>query len=301
MYLNDGFGHFSPIFANDVLDLNATYKDFFSNAATFVSDEGISWVNYFAYQNSIYFRELIPTKTLPKLSSIKGTNESNLIFGNELDNSLYGLGGNDTLVGGFGNDRIDGGTGVDTVKVEGDFSDSLFENYSILKSENGFWTVNYIGPTIAIYPPPATDGLDTLMNVERLKFNDKSFALDLDGNAGIAVKVIGSVLGSSFVKNPGFVGLGIDYLDKGMRYSELGALALKAIGATSNDSIVSKLWFNVLGFQATAEQKAPFIKMLSDGMTAGDLVVLASDTSFNLSNINLTGLAQLGVEYTPVI
>jgi hypothetical protein len=32
-------------------------------------------------------------------------------------------------------------------------------------------------------------------------------------------------------------------------------------------------------------------------MKVGDLVVLAADTSFNTTNINLVGLAQTGIEY----
>ena len=34
-------------------------------------------------------------------------------------------------------------------------------------------------------------------------------------------------------------------------------------------------------------------------MTAGVLAHLAADTSFNIMNINLVGLAQTGIEYTP--
>jgi hypothetical protein len=43
------------------------------------------------------------------------------------------------------------------------------------------------------------------------------------------------------------------------------------------------------------------IKMLTDGMRVGDLVVLAADTSFNTTNIKLVGLAQTGIEYLPVV
>ena len=82
-----------------------------------------------------------------------------------------------------------------------------------------------------------------------------------------------------------------------MSYSELGELALKAIGAINADVIVSTLWRNVVGFDASTEQKAPYIKMLSEGMRTGDLVVLAADTSLNTTNINLVGLAQTGIEY----
>jgi serralysin len=65
--------------------------------------------------------------------------------------------------------------------------------------------------------------------------------------------------------------------------------------------VVTTLWKNVIGTDATAEIKAPYIKMLTDGMKVGDLVVLAADTSFNTTNINLVGLAQTGIEYLPVV
>ena len=81
----------------------------------------------------------------------------------------------------------------------------------------------------------------------------------------------------------------------------VGALALSAVGATTNDAIVSTLWKNVIGTEATTAIKAPYIKMLTDGMKVGDLVVLAADTSFNTTNINLVGLAQTGIEYLPVV
>jgi len=108
-------------------------------------------------------------------------------------------------------------------------------------------------------------------------------------------------LGKSQVLNPTFVGLGLSYLDNGMSYSDLGALALTAVGATTNDAVVSTLWKNVIGTEATTAIKAPYIKMLTDGMRVGDLVVLAADTSFNTTNINLVGLAQTGIEYLPVV
>ena len=97
------------------------------------------------------------------------------------------------------------------------------------------------------------------------------------------------------------MGMGLSYVDKGMSYADLGALALTAIGAVGNDAVVSTLWRNVVGFEASAEQKAPYIKLLADGMKPGNLVVLAADTSFNSSNINLVGLAQTGIDYLPVV
>ena len=231
---------------------------------------------------------------------ISGTLNSELIQGTPFADNISGYAGNDTISGGLGNDVIDGGTGIDTVKFSGQFGSGSLANYSIQKVIDGSWSVSYIGPILAIFPPSPTDGSDTLTYVERIQFTDKSFAVDLDGNAGNAAKIIGAVLGKAALTNPIYVGLGLSYLDKGMSFSDLGALALNAVGATTNDAIVSTLWLNVIGSPASALDKAPFIKMLTDGMKAGDLVALAADTVFNTSNINLVGLAQTGIEYIPV-
>jgi hypothetical protein len=36
-------------------------------------------------------------------------------------------------------------------------------------------------------------------------------------------------------------------------------------------------------------------------MKVGDLAVLAADSSFNISNINLVGLQQTGIEFLPAV
>ena len=198
-------------------------------------------------------------------NKIEGGIGNDSIEGWDGDDTLIGGEGNDTFVGGSGNDVINGGAGIDTVKLN-----------------------------------RVLDGSDKLTDVERIQYTDSNLALDLDGNAGKTAKIIGAVLGKAALKNPAYVGIGLNYLDKGMSYSDLGILALNAVGATTNDAIVSTLWFNVIGFPASTSDKAPYIKMLSDGMKPGDLVVLAADTTFNSLNINLVGLSQIGIEYTPL-
>jgi len=239
------------------------------------------------------------TYNFATVSSIIGTAAGEILNGTASEDNILGYAGNDTITGGFGSDVIDGGTGIDTVKFSGPFGSGSLANYSIQKLIDGSLSVSFIGPIIAIFPPPPTDGSDSLTYVERIQFTDKNFAFDLDGNAGSTAKIIGAVLGKAALKNPAYVGIGLSYLDKGMSYSDLGALALNAVGATTNDAIVSTLWLNVIGSPASALDKAPFIKMLADGMKAGDLVALAADTAFNTSNINLMGLAQTGIEYLP--
>lgn len=86
----------------------------------------------------------------------------------------------------------------------------------------------------------------------------------------------------------------------GWTYDNLAGLALDAAGAKTNDQIVSLLWKNVIGTTATANDKAPYIAILENGMTPGALAHLAAETAFNTTNINLTGLALIGIDYLAV-
>jgi hypothetical protein len=192
---------------------------------------------------------------------------------------------NDTFKGQAGTDLIDGGPGTDTVVYSGPS-----EQYTVNKSGN-----RYI-----VSEPTGSDDTDYLTSIERLKFKDKSLAIDIDGNAGTTAKILGAVFGKESVSNKSYVGIGLNFLDTGWTYDNLAALALDAAGAKTNDQIVSLLWTNVIGTKPTAADKQPFIALLENGMTAGALAHLAADTSFNTTNINLVGLAQTGIEYIPV-
>ena len=226
------------------------------------------------------------------IENLTGSSFADKLYGNDTDNliagglgndRLDGLAGNDVLIGGLGDDQLNGGVGIDTAQFEGSY-----DRYKTSNSQSAF---------VVTDKGSNGEGMDVLINVERLKFLDKSVAIDLEGHAGKAVKVIGAVLGKEAVKNPGFVGIGLSYLDNELSYSDLGLLALNAVGATSNDAIVSKLWFNLVGSTASASDKAPYIKMLADGMKPGDLVVMAADLPLNTYNIGLVGLMQTGVEF----
>lgn len=189
---------------------------------------------------------------------------------------LIGSAYNDRFIASQGGDVIDGGQGVDVMEF-------TTVKRSVSQTSRGYLV-----------------GADELFNIERIKFSDTSVALDLNGNAGTAVKILGAVFGKSAVTNKEYVGIGLDLLDKGMSYDTLAGLALGAAKATTNDQIVTSLWTNVIGSAPSTTDKAPFIKMLEDGMTPGALAHLAADTAFNATNVNLVGLAQTGVEYLPV-
>jgi hypothetical protein len=145
-----------------------------------------------------------------------------------------------------------------------------------------------------------TNEVDYLVDIDRVLFKDTSMALDINGNAGTTAKILGAVFGKDSLANKQYVGIGLSFLDAGWTYDKLAGLALDAVGAKTNDQIVTLLWTNVIGTKPTEANKTPFIALLENGMTAGALAHLAADTSFNTTNINLVGLAQTGIEYMPI-
>lgn len=186
--------------------------------------------------------------------------------------------------------HIDGGIGIDTSNYSGTSRD-----YKIKSLGNSSYEV-WLSSSATNFP--RID--DTLVHIERLKFADSTIALDLDSNAGTTAKILGAVLGKDSIYNKSYVGIGLSLLDAGWSYDNLAGLALDAVGAKTNDQIVSLLWTNVIRTTPTAADKQPFIALLENGMTAGALAHLAADTPFNTTNINLVGLAQTGIEFIPI-
>jgi len=186
----------------------------------------------------------------------------------------------------YGQINCIGGAGIDTV------------DYSAISSNSVLWNLNGQGKWLIKSSDFKID--DIASEVERLNFANKSVALDLNGNAGTTAKILGAVFGRESLSNMNYVGIGLHFLDAGWTYDNLAGLALDAAGVKTNDQIVSLLWTNVIGTKPTTTDKAPYIALLENGMTPGALAHLAADSSFNTTNINLVGLLQTGIEYTPV-
>jgi len=209
--------------------------------------------------------------------NVTGTNASETLYGNYQDNNLSGLGGNDTL---------DGGLGIDTAKYANAKSNY---NFKFLSATNKS-LIDNSGSLVA----------DTLISIERLKFSDANLAIDIEGNAGTTVKIIGAVFGPSSVANKSFVGIGLSYLDGGMSYANLMQLAIDASFGRpgSNSDVVKLLYTNVVGSAPDATTLAFYKSLLDNGTyTQATLGILAAETFENTTNINLIGLAKTGVEY----
>lgn len=179
-----------------------------------------------------------------------------------------------------GSNNIITGNGKDTVK----YNDSI-TSHIITGTDKGF-IVNNIDGTI-----------DTLANVQRLAFTDGNIALDLNGNGGKAVKILGAVFGNLNASTKQLIGAELNLLDNGTSYSDAMALTLQFAGLKTNDAIVTTLWKNVVGTDPTADEKDQFVHMLDNGMKPGDLGVMAADTALNAEHIDLIGLQDTGIAY----
>ncbi|SBT03295.1 conserved hypothetical protein [Candidatus Accumulibacter aalborgensis] len=190
--------------------------------------------------------------------------------------------GNDRLTGQPGNESIDGLGGIDTISYQG-----VRSNYALKPVSGGFQLIALSGQ----------DGIDTLINVERVEFADTKIALDLDGNAGKVARILGAVFGSSAVSNKEYAGIGLQLLDQGMSYEALNGLAISVTGKNTAAEVVDLLWTNVVNSPPSPDQAQPFIDLLNGGMSFAALGVLAADTELNRLNIDLVGLSSTGLEY----
>jgi Ca2+-binding RTX toxin-like protein len=96
------------------------------------------------------------------------------LSGTRYDDTIFGRGGNDKIEAGAGNDTIDGGSGVDT---------------AVFNAPRANYTVTNNTQSIKVEDKTKVTGADTLVNVERLQFTDKTVALDINGTAGQAYRI----------------------------------------------------------------------------------------------------------------
>ncbi|HWT52135.1 MAG TPA: hypothetical protein VN113_08140, partial [Caulobacter sp.] len=98
-----------------------------------------------------------------QLAGVEGLKGSNFV------DVLKGDAGDNTFQGGAGDDIIDGAGGVDTAIYA-----KASSNYSWTRGANGTWTVRDLGAANG-------EGADTLLNVEFLRFSDRTVVLSPSG------------------------------------------------------------------------------------------------------------------------
>ena len=230
------------------------------------------------------------TDTLRNIEDVRGSRDfSDILTGNAGNNRLAGLGGNDTL---------DGGAGTDTAVFTG-----ARAGYSFVKSANG---------AMVVTDNTGTEGTDTLINIERLKFSDISIALDVGAtqSGGQAQLLLGAVLGKDLLatKKP-LVGVGIDLFDQGyslqqlsgavMRLDIWGVLANGGQPSATNAQIASYLLTTVNKAAPDAVTLAAAVTALNTetGAAQGNFLWHLAESAANQVQVGLVGLATTGLEF----
>ena len=195
---------------------------------------------------------------------------------------------NDTIKGQPGTDFFDGGLGLDTVVYNGPM-----ERYTINKTGNRY----------VVSEPTGSDDTDYLINIERLQFSNTKVALDMTGNAGEAARLIGALLGPSYVKDKTLAGVVIGLLDQNYSTQTIATLGLGTstyiglAGSSSNEDFVKHVFKNVIGRPPAEAELQTYVGMLSAGTSQAELAVMAADTEFTAAQIGLTGLTLHGWEF----
>lgn len=204
------------------------------------------------------------------------------------DRKFVSLVVNDTIKGQPGTDFFDGGLGLDTVVYSGPM-----ERYTINKSGNRY----------VVSEPTGSDDTDYLTNIERLQFSNGKVALDLTGNAGEAARLIGALLGPSYVKDKALAGVVIGLLDQNYSAQTIASLGLGTstylglAGSGSNEDFVKHVFKNVTGRAPVEAELQTYVDMLRAGTSQAALAVMAADTEFTAAQIGLTGLMLHGWEF----
>lgn len=195
---------------------------------------------------------------------------------------------NDVLKGQPGTDFFDGGLGLDTVVYSGPQ-----ERYSITKSGNRY----------VVSEPTGSDDTDYLSNVERLQFSNGKVALDLNGNAGKAARLMGTLLGPAFINDKTLAGVVIDLIDQNYSSETIINLGLNTsfyltlAGSNKNEDFVNHVFRNVMGRPPEPDEQKIYVDMLITGASQASLAVMASETEFTANQIGLTGLSLHGWNY----
>ncbi|MEW5891464.1 MAG: zinc-dependent metalloprotease family protein, partial [Pseudomonadota bacterium] len=147
--------------------------------------------------------------------SALGTAPQRVYAGTSAGDVVSGTAGNDLFyLGDAGNDIFDGAGGIDTALLD-------LDRAQVQIQQSGFG-----------YRLTSTYGSDTLIGLERLRFNDKKIALDFDGAAGNTVKLIGAIFGKNYVAaandaaGAAYVGAGLQLFDSGMTMQQVAEFAL---------------------------------------------------------------------------
>jgi hypothetical protein len=212
-----------------------------------------------------------------------------------------------TGITGIGGEGGWSGDGDNDFYVEATGTSAPHESLQLHANKNQFTMTKDQNDTFVFVPNNVDDSMVTTKNVERIIFDDKAVALDVNGPAGEVYALLAAALGQSDV-NAGLVGVGLALQDQGMTDVQLADLLLSssvykadALG-TSNETFVKHVYKNVTGSTISMDDLTMFTGWLDrNEVTQGQLLDAASNLAVfrDASHINLVGLVDTGIEYTP--
>lgn len=188
-----------------------------------------------------------------------------------------GLSGNNVIMGNTGNDTFVGYGGNDVFVLSGNFNvvegGSGFEQAVINAPIEGV-TVGVSGSTVVVN---SAAGQDTLINVQRVQFNDGVLAFDIQGNAGNAYRLYQA----AFDRTPDIAGLSfwVHALDTGVNIQTVAqdfvnSSEFQAVFGTNptNQQLAYAMYQNVLGRTPDPAGLAFWVAALNNGTPVGQVL-----------------------------
>jgi len=212
------------------------------------------------------------------INSATGTiRNDDVITGTTGNDTLTGTSGNDTLQSSAGNDVIDGAASSDTLVYTG-----LLKNFTISKT-----TTTTTTTTITIKDSTGANGTDSLSNVEKLQFDDKTINLAIQAKADVSniaaadLKNIQELYIGFFKRVPDADGLAywIDQLKAGQTLDKIADAFYQAgvqygsvtgySGAMTHTDFVTLVYANVLGRTGLTIPSMAEVAFWADSLAAG--------------------------------
>ncbi|OMH30531.1 DUF4214 domain-containing protein [Motiliproteus sp. MSK22-1] len=191
--------------------------------------------------------------------TINGSNENDTLSGFQGNDIIYGNSGDDIIIDTSGDDRVYGGNGNDLISIDyygaygghdvidgGEGIDTLVYTKSLAN-----YSITTTGSNGSVTDNSGQAGYAEIVSVERLRFIDKSLALDTEGNAGQAYRIYKA----AFDRTPDSGGLGywIDVMDNGHTLEQVAAGFINSIEFQdmygenpSDEQFLTALYNNVL-------------------------------------------------------
>lgn len=208
-----------------------------------------------------------------------GTNAANIIQVFGASHFVSALAGDDTIIINDtftnGNFSVDGGLGHDIVRFNREMSDTKIAG---------------LGNDFYVQYPDGADGVILLRNVERVMFNDKVIALDLEGRAGQAYRLYQA----AFDRDPDVEGLTywVGLMDKGMSLFDVtwnfinSAEFISIYGDNpTSEELVGEFYLNILGREGEEEGIEYWVGEIDSGTSLVHILAGFSESVENKAQV----------------